>query len=34
VGVSPEVRSQILAGNAIEKYRLSPTRSDRHWSTY
>jgi predicted TIM-barrel fold metal-dependent hydrolase len=34
VGVSPEARSQILAGNAIEKYRLSPTRSDRHWSTY
>ncbi len=33
-GVPPEVRRQIMGGNAIDKYRLSPTRPARHWSTF
>ncbi|MEX2290297.1 MAG: amidohydrolase family protein [Mycobacteriales bacterium] len=33
-GVSREVRAQILGLNAIEKLRLSSTRSSRHWSEF
>ncbi len=32
LGVPPELRQRILAGNAIEKYRLASTRPARHWS--
>ena len=34
VGISPEVKHQILAANAIEKYRLPATRPNRHWSEF
>ncbi len=33
-GVAPDVRQMILAGNAIQKYRLPATRSARHWSEF
>jgi predicted TIM-barrel fold metal-dependent hydrolase len=33
-GIPADVRAMILAGNAIHKYRLSPTRPARHWSEF
>jgi predicted TIM-barrel fold metal-dependent hydrolase len=33
-GVSPELKQRILGLNAIEKYRLSATRSGRHWREF
>jgi uncharacterized protein len=33
-GVPPEVRAQVLGGNAVEKLRLPTTRSGRHWSEF
>ena len=34
VGVPEETRRQILAGNAIKKYRLNPQRPAKHWSEF
>ena len=33
-GVPPEARRQILADNAIKKYRLNPQRLAKHWSEF
>lgn len=33
-GISPEVKQRILAGNALEKYRLSPTRPAQPWREF
>lgn len=33
-GIPKEVRTQILGLNALEKLRLPPTRSSRHWSEF
>jgi len=33
-GVSPDLKKKILGLNAVQKYRLEPTRPARHWSEF
>lgn len=33
-GISPDLKKRILGLNAVDKYRLQPTRPARHWSEF